>query len=60
MATATVDGVPVDTRHWIGGRRVASPETFDGELTDKPGVVLLAPGVTRAFAMSISVLPRGS
>ncbi|MBO1420003.1 aldehyde dehydrogenase [Streptomyces sp. FH025] len=26
--TATVAGVPVDTRHWIGGRRVASAETF--------------------------------
>ena len=23
-----VDGVPVDTRHWIGGRRVASATTF--------------------------------
>lgn len=27
--TATVEGVPVDLRHWIGGRRVASPDTFD-------------------------------
>jgi 5-carboxymethyl-2-hydroxymuconic-semialdehyde dehydrogenase len=26
--TAAVEGVPVDTRHWIGGRRVASPSTF--------------------------------
>ncbi|MFF2659118.1 aldehyde dehydrogenase family protein [Kitasatospora sp. NPDC058032] len=25
---ATVAGVPVDTRHWIGGRRVASADTF--------------------------------
>jgi len=25
---AVVEGVPVDTRHWIGGRRVASPSTF--------------------------------
>ncbi|QKV96702.1 aldehyde dehydrogenase [Streptomyces sp. NA02950] len=24
----TVAGIPVDTRHWIGGRRVASPDTF--------------------------------
>jgi 5-carboxymethyl-2-hydroxymuconic-semialdehyde dehydrogenase len=24
----TVAGIDVDTRHWIGGRRVASPETF--------------------------------
>ena len=27
--TATVEGVEVDTRHWIGGRRVASATTFD-------------------------------
>lgn len=26
--TLTVAGVAVDTRHWIGGRRVASTETF--------------------------------
>ncbi len=26
--TATVAGVTVDTRHWIGGRRVGSAETF--------------------------------
>ena len=29
MSTATVAGVTVDTRHWIGGQRVASGETFD-------------------------------
>ncbi len=29
MTMATVDGVAVDTRHWIGGRRVESAETFD-------------------------------
>ena len=28
MSTATVEGVEIDTRHWIGGRRVASRETF--------------------------------
>jgi aminomuconate-semialdehyde/2-hydroxymuconate-6-semialdehyde dehydrogenase len=28
MTTATVEGVEVDTRHWIGGERVASPMTF--------------------------------
>jgi aminomuconate-semialdehyde/2-hydroxymuconate-6-semialdehyde dehydrogenase len=27
--TATVAGVEVDTRHWIGGRRVASTDTFE-------------------------------
>ena len=28
MWTATVAGVQVDTRHWIGGQRIASTETF--------------------------------
>ncbi|MGH3192176.1 MAG: aldehyde dehydrogenase [Streptosporangiaceae bacterium] len=28
MSTATVAGVQVDTRHWIGGRRVGSATTF--------------------------------
>ncbi|MHB1211786.1 MAG: aldehyde dehydrogenase family protein [Candidatus Nanopelagicales bacterium] len=29
MPTAVVAGVRVDTRHWIGGRRAASAETFE-------------------------------
>jgi len=28
VSTADVAGVAVDTRHWIGGRRVGSPRTF--------------------------------
>lgn len=36
----------------------ASPEGFDGELADKPGVVPIAPGATHRFAMSVCVLPR--
>ena len=28
MTTATVEGVEVDTRHWIGGERVKSETTF--------------------------------
>jgi 5-carboxymethyl-2-hydroxymuconic-semialdehyde dehydrogenase len=28
MSVETVEGVPVDTRHWIDGRRVASAATF--------------------------------
>lgn len=38
----------------------ASPEGFDGELADKPGIVAIAPGTTESFAMSISVWPPGS
>ena len=29
MSTIRIAGVDVDTRHWIGGQRVASAETFD-------------------------------
>ncbi|TAJ31259.1 MAG: aldose 1-epimerase family protein [Reyranella sp.] len=35
----------------------ASPQGFDGELADKPGIVTIAAGGSRRFAMSISVLP---
>src|SRR4029453_14544827 len=28
MSTIEVEGVRIDTRHWIGGERVASPSTF--------------------------------
>jgi aminomuconate-semialdehyde/2-hydroxymuconate-6-semialdehyde dehydrogenase len=28
MTTATVEGVEVDTRHWIGGQRISSQTTF--------------------------------
>lgn len=38
----------------------ASPQGFDGELVDKPGIVSIAAGESRRFAMSISVLPPGS
>lgn len=33
----------------------ASPAGFDGELTDKPGIVMLAPGATRLFELSVTV-----
>ena len=29
MTFAEVAGVQVDTRHWIGGQRVASADTFE-------------------------------
>ena len=29
MTTISIAGVDVDTRHWIVGQRMASPETFD-------------------------------
>lgn len=33
----------------------ASPEDFDGELTEKPGMVLVRPGETTEFGMSIAL-----
>lgn len=33
----------------------ASPEGFDGDFADKPGMVSVAPGATETFAMSIGV-----
>ena len=39
MGTATVAGVAVDTRHWIGGERVASATTFE-DVSPIDGAVL--------------------
>ncbi len=35
----------------------ASPVGFDGELNDKPGMVVVPPGGTETFALAISLLP---
>jgi galactose mutarotase-like enzyme len=32
----------------------ASPEAFDGELAEKPGIVLIPPGEVRAFQTEIN------
>lgn len=34
----------------------ASPEGFDGELADKPGMVAILPGATESFGMSIGLI----
>src|SRR3954469_7643337 len=39
VSAATVAGVEVDTRHWIGGRRVASTQTFEDVSPIDGGVV---------------------
>ena len=33
----------------------ASPEDFDGDLADKPGMIAIMPGTTESFAMSIAL-----
>lgn len=35
----------------------ASPEGFDGDFADKPGMVGVAPGATETFEMSIGLIP---
>ena len=37
----------------------ADPEGFEGELTAKPGIVLVPPGEARAFSMTITVDSKG-
>ncbi len=37
---------------WQG---TSDPASFDGDIRDKPGIVLIAPGVSRQFAMRISL-----
>lgn len=39
---------------WAG---IADPAGFTGELPDKPGVVMLAPGDSRSFRMAVTVKP---
>jgi aminomuconate-semialdehyde/2-hydroxymuconate-6-semialdehyde dehydrogenase len=47
MSTAQVAGVDVDTRHWIGGRRVSSPGTFgDVSPIDEATIAQVARGGT--------------
>jgi galactose mutarotase-like enzyme len=36
----------------------ASPEDFDGELKDKPGMTLVAPGTTKRFEIAVGVSGR--
>jgi aminomuconate-semialdehyde/2-hydroxymuconate-6-semialdehyde dehydrogenase len=43
MSTASVAGADVDARHWIGGRRIGSTETFtDVSPVDEDDAVALA------------------
>jgi galactose mutarotase-like enzyme len=38
----------------------ADPEGFEGELASKPGIVLIQPGGTRNFTMTITIDSAGS
>jgi galactose mutarotase-like enzyme len=37
---------------WAG---MADPAGFDGEITDKPGIIALPPGGTRSFRMDVTL-----
>src|SRR5580692_720535 len=52
MTTTTVAGVTVDTRHWIGGRRVASQATFTdvSPIDEQPLAQVSAGGATEISA----------
>jgi 5-carboxymethyl-2-hydroxymuconic-semialdehyde dehydrogenase len=59
---ATVEGVPVDTRHWIGGERVASERTFaDVSPIDESELARISAGgageVDRAVAAARAAFP---
>ncbi|WP_205326073.1 aldehyde dehydrogenase [Glycomyces sp. YM15] len=59
---AIVDGVPVDTRHWIGGRRVTSRSTFtDRSPIDETPVAEVSAGgaaeVDKAVAAARAAFP---
>src|SRR5581483_1557571 len=52
MTSANVAGVAVDTRHWIGGRRVASAGTFTdlSPIDEKPLAEVARGGAAEAGA----------
>src|SRR5262247_1181599 len=55
MSEASVAGVAVDTRHWIGGRRVASPGTFtDFSPIDEQPLAEVARGGEAEVAAAVS------
>jgi aminomuconate-semialdehyde/2-hydroxymuconate-6-semialdehyde dehydrogenase len=56
MTTATVEGVAVDTRHWIGGQRVASATTFDDiSPIDETAIAKVHAGGTKEIDAAVSV-----
>jgi aminomuconate-semialdehyde/2-hydroxymuconate-6-semialdehyde dehydrogenase len=54
MSLETVEGVEVDTRHWIGGRRVASPASFtDVSPIDEQPIATVAAGTTETVDAAV-------
>jgi aminomuconate-semialdehyde/2-hydroxymuconate-6-semialdehyde dehydrogenase len=54
MSLETVEGVEVDARHWIGGRRVASPASFtDVSPIDEQPIATVAAGTTETVDAAV-------
>jgi aminomuconate-semialdehyde/2-hydroxymuconate-6-semialdehyde dehydrogenase len=59
MTTASVAGVEVDTRHWIGGRRVDSAATFtDVSPIDEQPIAEIARGTTAEVTAAVQAAHR--
>jgi acyl-CoA reductase-like NAD-dependent aldehyde dehydrogenase len=55
VSTAVVAGVEVDTRHWIGGRRIGSAATFtDVSPIDEQPIAEIARGTTAEVTAAVS------
>ena len=60
MTTATVEGVEVDTRHWIGGERVKSETTFtDISPIDEQPIAEISAGSTLEVDAAVRGCPAG-
>jgi aminomuconate-semialdehyde/2-hydroxymuconate-6-semialdehyde dehydrogenase len=61
MSTASVAGVDVDTRHWIGGRRVASAATFtDISPVDERPIAEIARGTEAEVGAAVRAARQAS
>jgi 5-carboxymethyl-2-hydroxymuconic-semialdehyde dehydrogenase len=57
--TAVVEGVAVDTRHWIGGQRVASSRTFtDVSPIDEQALAAVAAGGAAEVGLAVTAAQR--
>src|SRR5215218_2615648 len=59
MTTATVEGVEVDTRHWVGGERVTSESTFtDISPIDEQPLAEISAGSQREVDAAVEAAQR--
>jgi aminomuconate-semialdehyde/2-hydroxymuconate-6-semialdehyde dehydrogenase len=58
MSIETVEGVPVDTRHWIDGRRVAGPTFTDISPIDEQPIAQVAAGTAAEVDAAVQAAGR--